>query len=194
MKKREKKENPTADNKIHCRQFKQNRIFYQACISVVCEIVGKAGRAVSGQSSLLLGLHCSAMPVVEKLEVMDRNYGNRGLWPWASVVTAGTLPFPLWLMLFSGPRCFHCDLYQEMNALCSTFLSHVQVQIRVNTCDGFPKTHQEPQCMDVWEMQILVLCSLQYREALKKYIIVEQTNLPYPLPPILPCFEQYAQL
>ena len=75
MKKREKGENPTADNKLHCRQFKQN-ISYQACISVVCEIVGKAGIAVSGQSSLLLGLHCSAMPVVEKLEVMDRNYGN----------------------------------------------------------------------------------------------------------------------
>ena len=60
-------------------------------------------------------------------------------------------------------------------------LSHVQVQIGVNTCDGFPKTHQEPQCMDVWEMYILAVCSLQY-------IIVEQANLPYPSPPILPCF------
>jgi len=40
---------------------------------VVCEIGGKAGRAVSGQSSFLLDLHCSAMIVVEKLEVMDRN-------------------------------------------------------------------------------------------------------------------------
>lgn len=37
-------------------------------------------------------------------------------------VASGTLPFPLWLMLFSGSRCFHCDLYQEINALCSTFL------------------------------------------------------------------------
>lgn len=74
MKKREKGENPAADNKIHCRQFKQNRIFYQECISVVCETVGKAGRAASGQSSLLLDLHCSTMIVVEKLEVMDRNY------------------------------------------------------------------------------------------------------------------------
>ena len=37
-------------------------------------------------------------------------------------VTSGKLPFPLWLVLSPGPLCFHCDLYQEMNALYSTFL------------------------------------------------------------------------
>lgn len=37
-------------------------------------------------------------------------------------VTSGKLPFPMWLVLFPGPLCFHCDLYQEMNALYSTCL------------------------------------------------------------------------
>lgn len=38
---------------------------------MVCEIVGKAGRAASGQRSFLLRLHCSAVIVVEKPEVMS---------------------------------------------------------------------------------------------------------------------------
>lgn len=39
---------------------------------MICEIVGKAGRAGSGHNCFLLGLLCSAMIVVEKPEGMSK--------------------------------------------------------------------------------------------------------------------------
>lgn len=164
MKKREKGENPAADNKIQSRIGFSTRNVFQWFVKLLERLEEqRLGRVP-------FSWICTAQPWLwlRSWRSWTGTIETKSCGQDPQFVASGTLPFPLWLMLFSGSRCFHCDLYQEMNALCSTFLCLMfKFKLEWIHVMGFLKPIRNPSAWMSGKYRFLALCSLQYREAFK---------------------------
>lgn len=136
--------------------------------SVVCEIVGKAGSAGSGQSCFLLGSHYSAMIVVEKPEVMFKESFKTELCDHGTQFVSfrkTVIPLEAWCFFLGHIGFIVISVRKWM--LCIPLLSFLlHVQISVSGYVWWTLTHIWNPSM--WKsrkcrFQLSVLCNIERR-------------------------------